>query len=104
MQGFELIPILVLFGLAGGIVGRIKGQSFFIWFLISCAVPFIGLVAAVLSRWDSRELRRPCPSCGRVVKLHDAVCMSCGAELEFPDVAIASEDAMRGRARPAQSV
>ena len=25
----------------------------------------------------------------RIVKLHDAVCMRCGAELEFPDVAIA---------------
>ena len=102
VQGFELIPILFLFGLAGGIVGRIKGQSFFIWFLVSAAVPFIGLLAAVLSRWDSRELRRPCPFCGRVVKLHDAVCMGCGTELEFPDVAIASEDAVRNRARPVQ--
>jgi hypothetical protein len=25
------------------------------------------------------------------VKLHDAVCTTCGQELEFPDVAIASE-------------
>ena len=97
MQGFELVPILLLFGLAGGIVGRIKGQSFLIWFLISGAIPFLGLLAAVCSRYDSRELRRQCPSCHRVVKLHDAVCMSCGAELEFPDVAIASEDAMLHR-------
>jgi hypothetical protein len=32
-----------------------------------------------------------------VVKLHDALCLSCGTELEFPDVAIASEAAMRER-------
>ena len=34
------------FALAGGIVGRSKGSSFFVWFLISGALPFIGLLAA----------------------------------------------------------
>jgi hypothetical protein len=98
MQGLGLLVILFFFGLAGGIVGRMKGSSFFIWFLVSGCVPFLGLLAAVLYRWDNRELRRQCPSCGRVVKLHDAVCTVCGAELEFPDVALASEAALR---RPA---
>jgi predicted RNA-binding Zn-ribbon protein involved in translation (DUF1610 family) len=82
-------------------VGRLKGSSFFIWFLISACVPFIGLLAAVCYRWDDRELRRQCPQCGRVVKLHDAVCTACGYELEFPEVALAPESAMRGRVRSA---
>jgi hypothetical protein len=89
------VVILLFFGLAGGVVGRLKGSSFFMWFLISACVPFLGLLAAVCYRWDNRELRRQCPDCGRVVKLHDAVCTRCGAELEFPDVAIASEQSMR---------
>jgi uncharacterized OB-fold protein len=55
-------------------------------------------MAAVCYRWDNRELRRQCPGCGRVLKLHDAVCMKCGYELEFPDVAIAPEAAI-GRPR-----
>jgi hypothetical protein len=93
-----LIIILFFFGLAGGIVGRIKGSSFFLWFLISALVPFIGLLTAIFYRWENQELRRQCPGCGRVVKLHDAVCLNCGAELEFPDVAIASEASMRERA------
>lgn len=95
-----LVVICVFFGLAGGIVGRIKGSSFFIWFLVSAAVPFVGLAAAILYRWDNRELRRQCPQCGRILKLHDAVCMRCGAELEFPDVAIAPEASIAGRPRP----
>ena len=95
-----LVVICVFFGLAGGIVGRIKGSSFFIWFLVSAAVPFVGLAAAILYRWDNRELRRQRPQCGRILKLHDAVCMRCGAELEFPDVAIAPEAAIAGRPRP----
>jgi hypothetical protein len=94
-----LVVICVFFGLAGGIVGRIKGSSFFIWFLVSAVVPFIGLAAAILYRWDNQELRRQCPQCGRILKLHDAVCMKCGAELEFPDTAIAPEAAMAGRPR-----
>jgi hypothetical protein len=30
-----------------------------------------------------------------VVKLYDALCMHCGNELDFPDVAIESESAAR---------
>ena len=93
MQGLGLLVILFFFGLAGGMVGRIKGSSFTIWFLVSFCVPFIGLLTAVCYRWDRDELRRQCPSCGKVIKLHDAVCMRCGEELEFPEVAVASERA-----------
>ncbi len=89
------------FGLAGGIVGRIKGSSFFLWFAVSFLLPVIGLVTALLYRWDKDELRRQCPRCNKVVKLHDALCTRCGAELEFPDVAIASESAATGPPRPA---
>jgi hypothetical protein len=92
-----LVVILFFFGLAGGVVGRIKGSSFVLWFLISACVPLIGLLTAIFYRWDNQELRRQCPSCGRIVKLHDAVCVRCGAELEFPDVAIASEMEVRQR-------
>jgi hypothetical protein len=98
MQGLELLPILFFFGLAGGLIGRLKGSSFIMWFLVSATIPFLGLLAAVCYRWDTRELRRACPQCHHVVKLYDAVCMRCGAELEFPDVAVASEEAMRQRA------
>jgi hypothetical protein len=93
VQGLGLLVILFFFGLAGGMVGRIKGSSFAIWFLVSFCVPFIGLLTAVCYRWDRDELRRQCPSCGKVLKLHDAVCMRCGEELEFPEVAVASERA-----------
>ena len=87
------LVIAFSFGLAGGLVGRSKGSSFFIWFLISGVLPFVGLIAALLYRSERDEVRRQCPNCGRVVKLHDAICMGCGHELEFPDVAIEPESA-----------
>lgn len=91
------VVICLFFGLAGGVVGRIKGSSFLLWFAISAAIPFLGLLTAIFYRYENRELRRQCPTCGRVVKLYDAVCMRCGTELEFPEVALASEDMMRRR-------
>ena len=97
MSNMGLVVILLFFGLAGGVVGRIKGSSFTLWFLISACVPFIGLLTAVCYRWENRELRRQCPGCGRVLKLYDTVCTKCGTELEFPDVAIASEAMIRER-------
>jgi hypothetical protein len=91
--------IAVCFGISGGIVGRIKGSSFVLWFLISAAVPVLGLIAALAYRYDNNELRRRCPSCGRVTKIYDAICTRCGAELDFPDVALAPESFERTPAR-----
>jgi hypothetical protein len=90
--------IAVAFALAGGIVAKVKGNSFWLWFLISGLVPFLGLLAAALYRSERDALRRRCPRCGRIVKIHDALCTRCGEELEFPQVAIAPESA-----RPEQS-
>ena len=99
MAGSGYVVICLFFGLAGGVVGRMKGSSFVLWFLISALVPVLGLVTAICYRWEDRELRRRCPDCGRVVKLYDAKCMACGAELEFPEAALPSEAMMRERAR-----
>ena len=93
------IVICIFVGLAGGVVGRIKGSSFFLWFAISAFLPVAGLLAALLYRVESNELRRRCPTCGKVVPLHDALCTRCGTELEFPDVAIVPESVSRASAR-----
>ena len=97
MEGLGYVVICIAFGLAGGMVGKLKGGSFWVWFLIAGVVPFIGLLTAVVYRREDEELRRACPGCGRVVKLHDALCTRCGTELEFPDVALASEASLRRR-------
>ena len=90
-------PFLVIaffFGLAGGFVGKAKGSSFFLWFLISAIPPFIGLLAAILYRVEHDEPRRACPRCGKVVKLYEALCTRCGAELDYTDEIIPPESAV----------
>ncbi len=93
MAGGAYVAIALGFALAGGVVGRLKGSSFFLWFLISGVVPVIGLLTAIAYRHERDELRRQCPECGRICKLYDALCMRCGAELDFPERAIAPESA-----------
>jgi hypothetical protein len=91
------VVIALFFALAGGVVGKIKGSSFWLWFLISGLVPFIGLLAAVFYRVELDEPRRICPGCGRVVKLHDALCTRCGTELEWTPDQIPPESAIAAR-------
>ena len=81
----ELAVIPFFFGLSAGVIGKIKGSSFLIWFLIGLVLPGIGTVAALLWRFDRDEPRRRCEECGAIVPLHDQVCTRCGRDLEFPD-------------------
>ncbi len=79
------VVICVFFGLSTGLVGRIKGSSFFLWGMIGAVLPGIGLLAALLYRFERNEPHRACPGCGRIVPLHDALCTRCGTELSYPE-------------------
>ncbi len=77
--------IIFFCGLSAGVIGRQKGSSFLLWFLIGFCVPLLGTAAAVLYRVERDEDRRACPECGRSLPLYAQVCTTCGADLEFPD-------------------
>ena len=80
----EYLVILFFFGLSAGTIGKIKGSSFLIWFLIGFCLPGLGTLVALLWRWERHEPRRACPTCGNVVAISDQVCMRCGEDLDFP--------------------
>jgi uncharacterized protein (DUF983 family) len=79
------LVIAFCFGVAGGLVGRQKGSSFVVWFLIAATVPFVGLLTAFLYRYETEEALRRCPNCGRATRIYDALCTRCGTDLEYPD-------------------
>ncbi len=62
--------------------------------------PFFGLLAAIAYRFERDELRRACPSCGRVTKIYDALCTRCGTELDFPEVGDRARVLASGRREP----
>jgi hypothetical protein len=83
------LVIMFFFGLSAGTIGKIKGSSFFIWFLIGFGLPILGTLAAVFYRWENQELKRRCEECGNVVPLSDQVCMRCGHDLDLPSEVLA---------------
>jgi hypothetical protein len=91
----EYIPIAISFGLATGFVGKGKGSSFWIWFLIGSMVPPIGLIAAILYRVEKDEPERQCPNCSKALKLYVQVCPRCGTDLYLPDPAAVRHPGVR---------
>ncbi len=82
----EFLVILFFFGLSAGVIGKIKGSSFLLWFLIGFALPVFGTLAAIFYRWEREEPLRECEDCGNLVPLHVQVCTRCGRDLDFPAV------------------
>ena len=80
----EVLVILFFFGLSAGVVAKIKGSSFLIWFMVGAVLPGIGTIAAALYRNERGEPQRSCPECGHVVTLSTQVCTRCGRDLDFP--------------------
>ena len=83
----EYVVIAISFGLATGIIGRAKGSSFWVWFVIGTALPLLGLIAVIVHRAEKNEPERRCPTCGKAVKLYVQVCPRCGTDLYLPDPA-----------------
>ena len=85
MAGGAYVLIALTFGIATGVIGRAKGSSFLLWFLIGGIIPLLGLIVVILYRGETREPERHCPSCGKVLKLYVQVCPRCGTDLYLPD-------------------
>ena len=84
----EYLVICLVSGVWAGLIGRRKGSSFVIWAFVGALVPFLGVILAACYRYETDELRRQCPTCGKIVPIYDALCTRCGTELDFPEVAI----------------
>ncbi|MGN6587615.1 MAG: hypothetical protein ACTHKT_09120 [Solirubrobacterales bacterium] len=91
----EYLVIAFFFGLATAFIGRAKGSSFFIWFVIGMVIPPLGLLAVILYRFDKDEPERQCPTCGKALKLYVQVCPRCGTDLYLPDPAAVRHPGVR---------
>ncbi len=81
----ELLVILFFFGLSAAVIAKIKGSSFFIWFIVGFCLPFFGTLAALAMSFERETVLRRCPECRALVPIHDQVCMRCGRDLDFPE-------------------
>jgi hypothetical protein len=81
----DVVVVLFFFGLSAGTIGKIKGSSFWIWFIVGLVLPGLGTIAALLYRYEDAEPQRSCPECGALQPITHQVCTHCGADLQFPD-------------------
>jgi hypothetical protein len=72
------------FGLSAAVIGKIKGSSFLIWFVVGAGLPLLGTIAAVCYRFERDEPRRQCDECGALLPVTNQVCRRCGADQEYP--------------------
>jgi hypothetical protein len=93
----EFLVLFAFFGLSAGAIGKLKGSSFVIWFLIGFSTFGFGILAAIFMPFERGELLRRCEECSNVVRLSDQVCMRCGRDLDFPEEALAPEGAAPAR-------
>ena len=94
-MGLEYLVIVFFFGLATAVFGKIKGSSFFIWFLVGAVMPILGLIAVSLYRVEKDEPERQCPTCTKALKLYVQVCPRCGTDLYLPDPAAVRHPGVR---------
>jgi hypothetical protein len=95
------VGICLISAIAGGLIGQRKGSSYPVWFLISGVLPILGPIGALLYRHETEESLRRCPGCDAVIRVHDAMCMRCGTDLDFPadDEIIDPDPSVRVRAK-----
>jgi hypothetical protein len=86
----EFAVLAFFCGLSAGTIGKLKGSSFWIWFLVGLVLPLLGTLVAIFYRNERDEALRRCPECNYVVPLSDQVCMRCGRDLEWPSEYTAS--------------
>lgn len=92
---FSFLILLFFCGLSAAVIGKIKGSSFFLWFLVGFCLPLLGTMAALLYRFEQNVPRRACPECGQELPVHDQVCSRCGADLDYPRELLEAEPAGR---------
>jgi hypothetical protein len=78
------LTLMFFCGLSAAVIGKIKGSSFFIWFLVGAAVPVFGTIAALFYRFERNEPQRRCEECGFMMPITVQVCRRCGRDLEYP--------------------
>jgi hypothetical protein len=81
----EYVVLAFFCGLSAAVIGKLKGSSFWIWFLVGSVLPLLGTLTAIFYRTEHREPRRACPECGKVQPLYVQVCTRCGRDLEWPE-------------------
>ena len=61
----EFVVLAIFCGLSAAVIGKLKGSSFWIWFLVRAVLPLLGTLAAIFYRSSTASRGVPAPNAGR---------------------------------------
>jgi hypothetical protein len=81
--------LVIIAGIAGGIIAIRKGRSPILWFILCCAL-FPLLIIALLPPMASKGYTKKCSYCAEIIKEDANFCKHCGKEQPIEMVKVSS--------------
>ena len=85
------VLLIIITGIAGGIIAIRKGRSPILWFILCALFPLLIIVIALFPARASKGYTKKCLYCAEIIKKDAEFCKHCGKEQPIEMVKVSSD-------------